>query len=128
MIKRETLHKLRNQARQPDFVPTKQQYQTLLAASLELMDAIDGGNTAVNRGHEIQLGLADLRKVLHEILDNVPADVQPAVVEGEPLIRDIQKAVLIAELIDQMLAEKGPQWRQLWDWYQLRIAEEFDED
>ena len=126
-IKRETLHKFKNRVKKPDYQPSKEDVNTLLYGCFELLDQIDGGNTAMNRGRQVRMGLDDLRKVLHEVLGNVPADLEPAVVDPTELIRDVQKAVLISELIDQMLAEKGPQWRQEWDWYRLRVAEEFDE-
>jgi hypothetical protein len=95
------------------------------------MDAIDGGKAQHDWEQErrqldkqVGLGLLDLVAVLHEIIDNLPPDVEPAVVEAEPLIRDLNKAVLIAELIDQMVVQKLA-WRKEWAFYVPRIEEEF---
>jgi hypothetical protein len=102
-----------------------QEMHALIDHGLECLDKIDGGQTAAERDKQLGLALADLRGVLHEILDNVPVDLKPAVADAEPLLRDIQKGVYTLDCIEEMLKAKGPQWKRQWADYVPRIEEEF---
>jgi hypothetical protein len=81
---------------------------------------MQGGASAVERRRElaererqVRLALADLREVL-----------RPSARSPRPRV-DVDRAKLILDLVDEMLAAKGPAWKREWSWYQPRIDEEF---
>lgn len=132
MITRQRVLEEKRVARKMDYHPTRQTVHMLCDSLLELLDTVDGGQDQRDWEQErrqldtqVGLGLLDLVEVLHNIIDNVPADLEPAVVNAVPLLQDLSKAVLIAELIDQMVGEKLRNRKQ-WSWYQPRIKEEFE--
>ena len=93
MMRRDTLLALRTAVKHhhPPVIDPHD-IRNMIESHLEALDRIEGGQTEAERTKQLTLALADLRAVLNEVLDNVPADVEPAVIEGEPLIRDLQRA------------------------------------
>ena len=99
----------------------------LIDSNLQLLDLIDGGTTAANRTAEVRKGLGDVRAVLNEILDNVPADLEPAVINGSPLITDVSKALFMLDIISRDMLSSAYRRYPAWDDQKPRIEEEFGE-
>lgn len=135
---RDKLRQLKSRLRQgcdwSDPNETSQLMHSLIDSHLEVLDQLEGGQSTQEqradlkeRERQVKLALTDLRIMVCEIQDNVPGDLVPAVVEGEPLLHDLSKAVFTIDLIDEMLRAKGPKWKNEWQWYAPRIEEEFSE-
>lgn len=133
MMKRETLLAWRKRARDSlQYASTRAEMLALCDHGLEALEQLAGGPSVLaqreeltERERQLKLALKDLRAGLNAVLDNIPADLEPAVVQGAPLIRDLQRTVLTVELMEEMLKAKGPAWRRQWDWYTPRLEEEF---
>jgi hypothetical protein len=125
VISRQRLLEEKRLARKVDYHPTAQTVHMLIDHGLEALTLIDGGTTLANRNREVEAGLSELRLVLHEILDNVPTDLEPAVVDGGALAADISKAVYIADLVAGMLTTD---YRRYSTWADIRpqVEEEFE--
>ena len=111
MIRRETLEAEKRASKKMDYHPTLQTVHMLLDASLELMDAVDGGAAQRNWERErldldkqVMLALLDMRAAL--------------------LADDVKKALYITDCIQEMAGAKLRN-RRRWSWYQPRIEEEF---
>lgn len=135
MIKRETILAHRRVLNKMDYEPSRDTIRMLCDGALELLDALEGGPDTqaqravlAERERQVKLAVADLQALLVEIQENVPPDVEPAVVEGGPLLRDLAKARFTADLIVEMLKAKGPKWQNEWSWYTPRIEEEFSDE
>jgi hypothetical protein len=133
-VSREKLQGLKRQAREAGFVPSVQVVHMLVDHGLAVLDELEGGKSTVEqraalkeRERQLGLGLTDLRVLISEIVCAVPVDVYPAVVEGQPLVDDLARAVFTVDMMSEMLKARGPAWHREWSWYQPRIAEEFDE-
>jgi len=135
-MERQTLQTIKKQLKTgtpPSISQTMQLLHSLTDSNLEALNQLEGGDWAVKKRVEliqrevqIRLALADLRVQIATIQDNIPADVEPAVVEGQPLIDDLGKVIFTMDMIDLMLKAKGPQWNREWKYYQPRIEEEFE--
>ena len=124
MMRREKLQALKNAARKMDHHPSTQTEHALIDHGLEALDLIEGGTTLANQYKEVKAGLAELRVQLSTILDNIPADLEPAVVDGEPLIRDLSKAIYVTDLVAGMLTtdyRRYPSWADV----RQQMEEEF---
>jgi hypothetical protein len=129
---RAKVQEVKRVARKMDYHPTTQTIHALADTCLELMDKVDGGvdQKAIERGYQererqLKLALVDIRVEVATIQENIPGDLEPAVVEGEPLLRDLSKVTYMLDLAQQMLRAKGPTWTREWAYYTPRIAEEF---
>jgi len=127
MMHRETLQTLKRAARKMDHHPSTQTEHALIDHGLEALDLIDGGTTADNRITEVRKGLNAVRVLLATIQDAIPVDLEPAVVDGGPLVDDLAKAVYVLDLISTEML--GTDYRRYSSWAdQLpRIEEEFGE-
>ena len=135
MIKRETIMAHRRVLNKMDYHPSTDTIRMLCDGALELLDALEGGPSIqarraelTERERQVKLALTDLNVLLAEIQVAIPPDIEPAVVEAEPLLRDLSKARLMADLIIEMVKAKGPKWHREWSWYTPRIEEEFSEE
>jgi hypothetical protein len=118
MMSRDKLLTLRKRVKAGDALDRDQTLAVIdhgVAAYVEMQ----GGASAVERRRElaererqVRLALADLREVL-----------RPRLMRHQV---DLDRARLIVDLIDEMLAAKGPAWKREWSWYQPRIDEEFE--
>lgn len=115
MIKRETLLAEKRAARKMDYHPDTRTVHMLIDASIELLDAVDGGTS--------QRDWAQQRREMDKQVVLALADLQAALVAG-----DILMATFIGELMAEMVSEKRLGWRKEWSWYQPRIEEEFGMD
>lgn len=124
-MKRETLQAEKRAAKRPDYHPSLSFTHAVIDSHLEALDLIDGGTTAANRTAEIRAGLADVTAILHDILDNVPVDLEPAVIDGQPLVTEVSKAVFILELISSEMLSTDYRRYGTWADQLPRIEEEF---
>lgn len=124
-MKRETLQAEKRAARRPGYHPSLQFTHAVIDSHLQALDLIDGGTTAANRTTEVRAGLADVTAVLHDILDNVPVDLQPAVIDGKPLVTDVSRAVFMLELISREMLSTDYRRYGTWADQLPRIEEEF---
>lgn len=125
MMHRETLQALKRAARKMDHYPSPQTEHALIDHGLEALDLIDGGTTAANRIAEVRKGLNAVCTLLGTIRAAIPVDLEPAVVDGGPLVDDLAKAVYALDLISTEML--GTDYRRYSSWAdQLpRIEEEF---
>lgn len=133
MITRETLHRTKKQVKDPKFgfSPGQQEVvHTLIDSNLQLLDLLDGGMDAKERERQIGLALVDLQGALELVKlchDRQRSPLRPDVVlPSVGADRALARAKYTLDLIAQMVKAKGPAWQRKWDWYQPRIAEEFD--
>lgn len=124
-MKRETLQAQKRAARTPDYQPSLQFTHAVIDSHLQALDLIDGGTTAANRTAEVRTALADVAAALHDILGNISADLQPAVVDGAPLIADVSRALFMLELISCEMLSSDYRRYSTWADQQPRIEEEF---
>lgn len=136
MMSRDKLRQIKSRLRQgidwSDPNETSQLCHSLVDSNLEALGELEGGQSTqeqradlAERERQVKLALVDVRVQVGEILDNVPADLRPAVVEGQELVIDLQKLLYTVDLIEEMLKAKGPKWKNEWQWYAPRIEEEF---
>jgi hypothetical protein len=133
MMTRGKLHEIKSAARKFDFEPSTQLVHSLVDHGLDALTELEGGPEVIEqraalqeRERQVGLALADLGVQLATIQENIPIDLEPAVVDGHPLMRDLDKARYTIDAIREMLKAKGPQWNREWAHYQPRIEEEFD--
>lgn len=126
-MKRETLHRLRAEAKRSGFEPSTQVLYALIDANLAVLDELEGGASVqeqraalAERERQVRLALVDLREVLGR------AGLAAKFERQEDAVDEISRATLVCELIVEMLRAKGAAWGREWSWYQPRIAEEFD--
>jgi hypothetical protein len=125
MMKKQTVVEIKRAAKKMDFHPDVATIHSLSDSLLEAIDLLDAAHLNQGERHEVRLGLDDLRNALSEGIVFAHRHTTTGSVQT---MRFFDKAVLISELIDEMLtAPPAPKWRKRWDHYQPRIKEEFDE-
>jgi hypothetical protein len=129
---RQRLLETKAAAKKFDFDPSTELIHTLVDHGLQALTELEGGASVMEqraalkeRERQVKLALEYLALHLATVVDNVPADLEPAVVDGEPLIDDLQKARYTIDTILRMLKAKGPQWTREWSHYVPQIEEEF---
>jgi hypothetical protein len=121
LMRRDTLQSLKRNMHKMDFRPQDQQFHALVDHGLAALDALEGGRDTIERKSELKererqvsLALADLKAELENV-GTMPTEERP----------DVEKALYMLDLVDQMLRAKGTRWHREWAWYQPRIEEEF---
>lgn len=131
-MSRDRLRQIKASTKREGFEPSAQLVHSLIDHGLQVLDELEGGQSTIEqraalkeRERQVRLALVDLRVQLAEIQVNIPVDVEPAIIEGQPLVDDLSKSIFTLDMVDQMLKAKGPQWHREWNWYRGRIDEEF---
>lgn len=124
-MKRDKLQNLKSVMHKMDFRPSHQQFHALIDHGLEAMDLIDGGNTMPNRITEVRKGLNAVRVALADVKDNVDLGLEPAVVDGQPLVDDLNKAIYMLDLISKEMLSTDYRRYSSWADQLPRIEEEF---